>query len=189
MAELNNHVLPGALKRTVGSQSGGMTFARSASCSTPFRPLADVGSGVHYFVVCICAEEQTWNIIPHKYLVEPSGKLGADNFYGWNREEREDFNRLMVAREFKPGEEERLRQIQAKGGPAMHPPRESLYPLVRALPFAPRPDSAAVKDFADWRQRRAIEEIRHPHSMGVVRLAIWRFPGPRRRRSVLVRGR
>jgi hypothetical protein len=67
-----------------------------------FRPLADVGSGVHYFVVCICAEEQTWNIIPHKYLVEPSGKLGADNFDGWNREEREDFNRLMVAREFKP---------------------------------------------------------------------------------------
>ena len=114
---------------------------------TPFRPLADVGSGVHYFVVCICAEEQTWNIIPHKYLVEPSGKLGADNFYGWNREEREDFNRL-VAREFKPGEEERLRQIQAKGGPAMHPPRESLYPLVRALPFAPRPDSAAA-DFLD----------------------------------------
>jgi hypothetical protein len=47
-------------------------------------------------VVCICAEEQTWNIIPHKYLVEPSGKLGADNFYGWNREEREDFNRLSV---------------------------------------------------------------------------------------------
>jgi hypothetical protein len=31
MAELNNHVLPGALKRTVGSQSGGMTFARSAA--------------------------------------------------------------------------------------------------------------------------------------------------------------
>jgi hypothetical protein len=25
--------------------------------------------------------------------------------------------------------------------------------------------------------------------MGVVRLAIWRFPGPRRRRCVLVRGR
>ena len=67
---------------------------------------------------------------------------------GGNREEREDFNGLMVAREFKPGEEERLRQIQAKGGPAMHPPRESLYPLVRALPFAPRPDSAAA-DFLD----------------------------------------
>jgi hypothetical protein len=30
----------------------------------------------------------------------------------------------------------------------MYPPRESLYPLVRALPFAPRPDSAAA-DFLD----------------------------------------
>jgi Ku protein len=55
----------------------------------------------------------------------------------------------------------------------------------------PRPacEFGDFKDFADWQQRRAIEKIRHPHSMGVVRLAIWRFPGPRRRRCVLVRGR
>jgi hypothetical protein len=120
-------------------------FAAFRALFTPFRPLADVGPGVHYFVVCACGEEQTWNIIAHKYLVGPDGQIGRDNFYGWNREEREDFNRLMVAREFKPGEEERLRQIQAKGGFAMYPPRESLYPLVRALPFPPRKDSAATE--------------------------------------------
>jgi hypothetical protein len=59
----------------------------------PFRVLPGVGGGVHYFVVCICGDGQTYNIIPHKYLVEPSGKIGRDKFYGWNREEREDFNR------------------------------------------------------------------------------------------------
>jgi hypothetical protein len=111
----------------------------------PFRPLAGVSAGVHYFVVCVCNDVQTWNIIAHKYLVEPSGKIGRDNFYGWNREEREDFDRLMVAREFKPGEEDRLRQIQVKGASAMYAPRESLYPLVRALPFPPRKESAATK--------------------------------------------
>jgi hypothetical protein len=111
----------------------------------PFRPLHGVAGGVHYFVVCVCDHAWTYNIIPHKYLVEPNGKIARDNFYGWNREEREDFKRLMVAREFKPGEEARLREIQEKGGNAMYPPRESLYSLVRALPFPPAKDSASVR--------------------------------------------
>jgi hypothetical protein len=100
MAGLNNHVLHWRPEENRWVAIGWDDFCAFRELFTPFRPLADVGSGVHYFVVCICAGEQTWNIIPHKYLVEPSGKLGADNFYGWNREEREDFNRLMVAREF-----------------------------------------------------------------------------------------
>ena len=110
---------------TAPSWQGFSSRLRAGRCSHVFGLLAR-------FVVCACGEEQTWNIIAHKYLVGPDGQIGRDNFYGWNREEREDFNRLMVAREFKPGEEERLRQIQAKGGFAMYPPRESLYPLVFA---------------------------------------------------------
>jgi|SRR6266478_5287722 hypothetical protein len=38
-------------------------FAAFRALFTPFRPLADVGPGVHHFVVCACGEEQTWNII------------------------------------------------------------------------------------------------------------------------------
>jgi hypothetical protein len=120
-------------------------FAAFREFLTPFRPLPGVAGGVHYFVVCICGDGQTYNIIPHKYLVEPNGKIGRDNFYGWNREEREDFNRLMLAREFKADEEARLRAIQEKGGPAMYPPRESLYPLVRALPFPPGKNTAVIR--------------------------------------------
>jgi hypothetical protein len=111
----------------------------------PFKALPGVAGGVHHFVVCICGDGQTYNIIPHKYLIEPNGKIGRANFYGWNREEREDFNRLMLAREFKPGEEARLREIQNKGGDMMHPPHESVYPLVRALPFPPAKDSPAMR--------------------------------------------
>jgi hypothetical protein len=119
-------------------------FLAFREVTVPFRALPGVAGGVHYFVVCICDDGQTYNVIPHKYLVESNGKIGRDNFYGWNREEREDFSRLMLAREFKPHEEARLREIQEKGGNAMYPPRESLYPLVRALPFPPAKDSAAV---------------------------------------------
>jgi hypothetical protein len=110
----------------------------------PFRPLPGVEAGIHYFAVCIFDDVQTWNLIPHKYLVAPSGKIGRDNFYGWNREERADYDRLMVAREYKPGDQERLYQIRDKAGDVMYPPRESLYALVRALPHPPRLDSGAM---------------------------------------------
>ncbi len=114
----------------------------------PFKPLPGIAGGVHYFVVCVCGEGQTYNIIPHKYLVEPTGRIGRDNFYGWNCQEREDFGRLMIAHEHRPGEDERLRDIQRKGGKAMYPPKESLYSLVLALPFPPSKECAAI-DFLD----------------------------------------
>jgi hypothetical protein len=114
----------------------------------PFAPLPSVAGGIYHFAVCVCDDEQVFNIIPHKYLVEPDGKIGADNFYGWTREERDDYSRLMVASKEKPGDRERLDAIRDKTGSAMYPPRESLYPLVRALPFVPVKGSAAY-DFLD----------------------------------------
>lgn len=118
-------------------------FAAVREFLVEFRPLPGLNAGIQYFVVCVCDNQQTFNIIPHKYLVEPSGKIGADNFYGWNREERDDYHRLMLARESKPGDHERLQQIRQRVGNAMYPPRDSLYPLVRALPAPPRKGSAA----------------------------------------------
>jgi hypothetical protein len=115
---------------------------------TPFAPLPNVAGGIHHFVVCVCDESQVFNIIPHKYLVEPGGKIGADNFYGWTREERDDYSRLMVASKEEAGDRERLNEIRDKAGNAMYPPREALYPLVRALPFVPIKGSAAY-DFLD----------------------------------------
>jgi hypothetical protein len=50
----------------------------------------------------------------------------------------------MMASKEEPGDRERLRAIQDKGGNAMYPPKESLYPLVRALPFPPAKKSAAI---------------------------------------------
>jgi hypothetical protein len=93
----------------------------------PFKRLPGVAAGVHYFVVCVCADEQTYNIIPHKYLVDPDGKISRDNFYGWNPEERDDYNRLMLVMKFGPGEAERLDRIRQKGAGAMDlPPNRSL---------------------------------------------------------------
>ncbi|WP_148287939.1 hypothetical protein [Rhodopseudomonas sp. B29] len=111
---------------------------------TPFAPLPGVSAGIHYFVVCIFDEERTLNIIPHKYLVEPTGRIGPDNFHGWNREERDDYSRLMIARVEAPGDRERLEAIRKKAGNAIYPPKVSLYPLVRALPFPPANGSAAM---------------------------------------------
>jgi len=42
-----------------------------------FKPLPGIAGGVHHFVVCVCGEGQTYNIIPHKYLIEPTGRSVA----------------------------------------------------------------------------------------------------------------
>jgi len=62
MVELNNHVLHWRPEENRWVEIAWDDFCAFREFFTPFRPLADVGSGVHYFVVCICAEEQTWNI-------------------------------------------------------------------------------------------------------------------------------
>ena len=114
----------------------------------PFAPLPGVNGGIHHFVVCVCDDKKTYNIIGHKYLVEPGGKVGRDNFFGWNKEDREDYERLVVATKEEPGDRERLNEIRDKAGNAMYPPKASLYPLVRAVPLPPEKGSAAI-DFFD----------------------------------------
>ena len=110
----------------------------------PFVPLKGIAGGLHYFAVCIKEEGATLNIIGHKYLIEPNGQIGNSNFYGWTKEERDDYQRLMLLREMTSEEEKRLRVIQDKGGNAMYPPRESLYALIHALPHPPAHGSAAT---------------------------------------------
>jgi hypothetical protein len=119
-------------------------MAFRADLGDAFVPLNGVSGGIHYFVACALDEKSTLNIIPHKYLIEPNGRIGPDNFNGWTREDRADYRRLMLAREELPGDRDRLREIQEKAGNVFYPPRESLYPLVHALPHPPTPDSAAT---------------------------------------------
>lgn len=134
-------------------------FMAFRAFNVPFEPPPGVTGGIHHFVVLVADEEQTFNIIPHKYLVEPTGQIGADNFYGWTREEREDYSRLMIAREFKIGEHERLRAIQEKAGNAMYPPKQSLYALAHALPVPPRENSAATRFLDAIAARRSRSEL------------------------------
>ncbi len=111
--------------------------------SQPGVGLPGISGGIHYFVVCVKNEGEIVNIIPHKYLIELDGKIGPNNFTGWTREERADYDRLMVAREEKPGDRERLHEIQEKAGNVFYPPKEALYALVHALPTPPPPGSPA----------------------------------------------
>jgi hypothetical protein len=142
------HVLCWVPEESRWTDVGWDDFIAFCAHFAPFAPLPGVAGGIYHFVVCVCAEGQTFNIVPHKYIVEPSGRIGADNFYGWTREERDDYGRLMLARKEEAGDSERLRAIRDKAKSAMYPPREAFYPLVRALPFALAEDSLA-SEFLD----------------------------------------
>jgi hypothetical protein len=109
----------------------------------PFVPLPGVSSGVHWFVICIHDDGLPINLIPHKYLIERNGKIGPDNFYGWNREDRADYERLMVARALTAADQKRLREIQFRAGDAMYPPLESVSALKQVLPKPPEHGSLA----------------------------------------------
>ena len=113
----------------------------------PFRPPPGILCGIHYFVTCACGKGKTFNIVPHKYLVEPSGRIGRDNFRGWNREEREDFRRLSLLWELTPEEKARSQALADRAVNAMAPPPESIGPLARALPFPPAKNSLAAQFF------------------------------------------
>src|SRR6266404_1852982 len=112
------HALHWKPEKNRSEEVGWDDFLAFRAFFTPFKPLRRDKWHSPFRRLCVCGEGQTYNIIPHKYLVEPSGKIGRDNFYGWNRKEREDFNRLRMASEHKPGEREGLREIQEKGGKA-----------------------------------------------------------------------
>lgn len=111
----------------------------------PFTPLPGASSGIHWFIVCIHDDGLPVNLIPHKYLVERDGKIGADNFYGWNREDRADYDRLVVARTLTDADQRRLCEIQYRAGDAMYPPLESLSALKQILPKSPEHGSPAEK--------------------------------------------
>ncbi|HMN52424.1 MAG TPA: hypothetical protein PKB01_10250 [Xanthobacteraceae bacterium] len=108
-----------------------------------FSPLSDVSSGVHYFVVCFHDEQQTLNLIPHKYLIELDGQIGRDNFTGWTREDRRDYWRLMMTLNPTHIENIRLAEIRYRISDSMYPPPSSVFSLQQILPGPPRPNSPA----------------------------------------------
>ena len=49
---------------------------------TPSIGLPGVLGGIHHFAVVVLDGTEPVNIIPHKYLIEPDGRIGRTNFGG-----------------------------------------------------------------------------------------------------------
>ena len=120
-----------------------------ASVWPPQACLPGVPAGIHYFIVCIHHDGVPLNLIPHKYLVEPDGRIGADNFAGLSRTERDDYRRLMLLREPHSSDMAQLHELRQKMRAANFPPRGSLEALQRALPQAPKITSFAHRFLAE----------------------------------------
>ena len=105
--------------------------------------LPGISGGIHYFIVCIHDDDVPLNLIPHKYIIDPDGRIGADTFAGLTRTEREDYRRLMFARERGPSDMALLHEIRRKMRNINFPPRASIEALRRALPKAPKITSFA----------------------------------------------
>jgi hypothetical protein len=67
MDKLGMHALHWKSETNRWEEIGWDEFLAFRELCVPFKPLPDVTSGIHHFVVCVCGEGQTHNIIPHKY--------------------------------------------------------------------------------------------------------------------------
>lgn len=119
---------------------------------TPRTGLPGISGGVHHFVACVLDNDGTVvNLIPHKYLIDIDGKLGAANFEGLTKDEREEYWKLMTASEDTPEDQRRLDEIREKMGPAYQPPPESIEALKWSLPNRPKRGSAAERFLASFK--------------------------------------
>ncbi|OKO82611.1 hypothetical protein AC629_23855 [Bradyrhizobium sp. NAS80.1] len=48
----------------------------------PFAPPPCVKAGEHHFVVCIVEDGRFYNILPHRYLIDPDGRIADDRYFG-----------------------------------------------------------------------------------------------------------
>lgn len=119
---------------------------------TPRTGLPGISGGVHHFIACVLDDDGTVvNLIPHKYLIEMNGKLGPANFEGLTKDEREEYWKLMTAREDTPEDRKRLNEIRDKMWPAYQPPKESIEALKWVLPNRPKRGSAAERFLAEFK--------------------------------------
>ena len=117
----------------------------------PSIGLLGLSGGIHHFAVVVFDGTEPVNIIPHKYLIEPDGSVGRDNFGGLTKEEREDERRFMTARELTPNDTARLNQIRETLGKVYELPRESIAALKWTLPVRPQAGSAAERFLSQYR--------------------------------------
>jgi hypothetical protein len=126
----------------------GISMSGSMSVLLPSVGLTGILGGIHYFVVCIHDRGAVVNIIPHKYLVESGGRFGTDNSVAFNRDDRENYLRVMYTEGASPADAARLAELRNKMIGAYDPPQSSLTALRRALPKPPKPGSLADRFFA-----------------------------------------
>jgi hypothetical protein len=109
-----------------------------------YRPDVPAGSVADHYVVVI--DDPPVNIMAHKYMIGPDGKVYAPD-YGLTDAEREDYERLgLVLPEWNAAEKARIDEIREKAYPAIVPPRASIPALRRALE-SPTPGSRAEEFF------------------------------------------
>lgn len=118
----------------------------------PSAELPGISGGIHHFIVCVLDDDGTVvNLIPHKYLVNVDGTIGADNFAGLTKDERKEYWELMIAKESREEDQRRLEEIHNKMGPPIQPPSESVEALKWALPNRPLRGSAAERFLAKFK--------------------------------------
>jgi hypothetical protein len=124
-----------------------MCFMGLGARGEKFRPLAGIGAGEHYFVVCIVDEDRTlYNIHPHRYLIDQDGRIVHDRYFGVLSEAEIVRYRALDKRAYQypqthPLNDQEKTEFDTIRGRLWHswlPPKDAAMVLIRQLPGFPK---------------------------------------------------
>ena len=117
-------------------------------CRSKIAGSRSTGIIVHYFVVCIYADEideivfkifddspngvGLMNVFPHKYMIDAEGMF-EDVEDALTEKERKDYERLFHSMQLTPSDTARLTELRTKMGAVLLPPQASIAALRLAL--------------------------------------------------------
>jgi hypothetical protein len=120
------------------------------SSRAPSVGIPGISGGIHYFIMVLHEDGVPLRISPAKYLIEPDGRMGRDNFAGFTRDDRIDYRWLMKSWQSGPEEAARLAELRNKMGAADALPEAALVALRRTLQN-PEPGSLAEEFLVEGR--------------------------------------
>lgn len=127
------------------------TWPHFTGWAKPWAPLPGVGTGEHYFVVCILSDGRLYNIIPHRYLVDSDGRIIGDVYFGVLTDDEIPHYKRLNERHYESPQTLPLSDDEQKDFDAIRdrlwrswlPPAEAMRELMRVVGAMPDEGDAA----------------------------------------------
>jgi hypothetical protein len=131
-------------------------WLRFTGWQKPWNPLPNVGSGEHYFVVCVHEAGRFFNILPHRYLVDDVGRIVHEHYFSVLSPDEIERFKALNERYYESPQTHPLSETENKDFEAIRDrlwrswlaPAAAMRELLRVIPALPQEGDAAWRVLA-----------------------------------------